>query len=97
MGEVNRHASWVAALALVLVFCCKQHLNRTRWQQMSPEDKRLYVSSLLGGEKAKDAKGGGGRTYSGSAAGCVQRIDQAYPAGDTRNPAQIFATLADKR
>ena len=54
------------ALALSLFFvlsCARDTLSPAEWRAMSREDRVLYVHSLLGAEKAKDAKGGGGRTY----------------------------------
>ena len=64
---------------------------------MSPSEKTLYVSSLLGGEKAKQAKNGGGRVYNAPAETYVARIDEAYARGDRRDPSVIFAELADRR
>jgi hypothetical protein len=61
---------------------------------MSREDRVLYVQSLLGEEKAKDAKGGRGRTYDRPPEEYVNHIDQAYARGDEREAHQIFAELA---
>jgi hypothetical protein len=60
---------------------------------MTPEDRVLYVKSLVGGEVAKDAKGGGGKRYDRPAEEYVQRIDEAYARGDTRRADEIFAEL----
>ena len=60
---------------------------------MTREDRLLYVQSLLGEEKAKDAKGGRGRTYSRPPEEYVRQIDAAYTRGDTREAHAIFATL----
>lgn len=60
---------------------------------MSHDDRVLYVNTLLGAEKVKDAKGGTGKTYTLSAEDYVKQIDAAYARGDARNPDQIFAEL----
>ena len=83
--------------ALLLFVACSGNVTRERWQHMSVEEKKLYVSSLIGGEKAKDAKGGGAHQYSRPAAEYVTRIDDAYRAGDRRDPAAIFGVMADRR
>lgn len=61
---------------------------------MPREDRVLYVQSLLGEEKAKDAKGGRGRTYERPAEDYVNQIDQAYARGEAREAHEIFAELA---
>ena len=60
---------------------------------MSHRDRVLYVESLKGVEKAKDAKGGGGRTYERATEEYVKAIDDAYQRGDTRKPDEIFGAL----
>ena len=82
---------------MTLVLMCSQHVTRDRWEQMSPSAKQVYVRSLIGGEQAKNAKGGAGNRYSRSAEDYRQRIDEAYSRGDNRDPAVIFAGLADRR
>jgi hypothetical protein len=61
---------------------------------MPREDRVLYVRSLIGEEKAKDAKGGRGRTVARPAEEYVDRIDGAYARGDAREAHEIFAELA---
>ncbi|HEX9160774.1 MAG TPA: hypothetical protein VF980_03630 [Thermoanaerobaculia bacterium] len=95
LGPRSSVLGWLAALAMV--GACHQHVDRTRWLQMSSSEKTVYVRSLLGGEKAKAAKGGAGPTYSGRAEEYVARIDEAYAHGDGRDPAAIFAGMADRR
>jgi hypothetical protein len=92
MGEVVR-----ALFLLLLFIACSQHVTRDRWQQMSPSAKQVYVRSLIGGEQAKNAKGGRGNHYSASADDYIRRIDEAYSRGDNRDPNLIFADLADRR
>ncbi|HEX7419261.1 MAG TPA: hypothetical protein VF505_05210 [Thermoanaerobaculia bacterium] len=70
-------------------------MTRDRWQHMSQSAKQVYVRSLIGGEQAKNAKGGTGHRYTRDPDGYVKRIDQAYSRGDNREPALIFASLAD--
>ena len=60
---------------------------------MSKEDRVLYVRTLVGAEKAKDAKGGGGKTYTLAAEEYVNAIDAAYARGDARQPHEIFEEL----
>jgi hypothetical protein len=64
---------------------------------MTPSEKGLYVSSLLGAEQVKHSKGGTGYVHSKRAEDYVARIDEAYSRGDNREPAVIFAGLADNR
>jgi len=82
-------------LLLFFVFACTQHMDRDRWQHMSQSEKQVYVRSLIGGEKAKSAKGGTAHRYAEQPDGYVKRIDEAYSRGDNREPALIFASLAD--
>ena len=53
----------------------------------------LYVKSLVGAEKVKDAKGGRGHHYPRPAEEYVKMIDDRYARGDTRNVPDIFAEL----
>lgn len=64
---------------------------------MQPQARVLYVKSLIGGEKVKDAKGGGGRTYQRTAEEYVTEIDAAYARGDEREVHEIFAALEPAR
>ena len=84
-------------IAFGLLACSRDTITRTQWQQMSPGDKVLYVKSLVGAEKAKDAKGGTGRSYDQPAEEYAQRIDAAYGAGDDRLVHEIFETLEPHR
>jgi hypothetical protein len=96
MGEMNSRAGNVAFL-LAILLACAQTVTRDRWEQMSPSARTLYVSSLLGGEKAKSAKGGSVHIFSKRAEDYVRLIDDAYARGDRRDPAVIFASLADRQ
>ncbi len=79
--------------AFLLLGCSRETINRPEWERMSREDQVLYVQSLLGAEKARDAKGGRGRTYERPADEYVSRIGEAYDRGDAREAHEIFATL----
>ena len=76
-----------------LVACARDTISRAEWEQMPREDRVLYVQTLIAAEKAKDAKGGGGRTYARPAEDYVTEIDQAYARGDARNVHEIFEGL----
>jgi hypothetical protein len=80
-------------LAALLFACSPGHVAHADWQRMSHDDRVLYVNTLLGAEKVKDAKGGTGKTYTLSPEDYVKQIDAAYARGDARNPDQIFAEL----
>lgn len=80
-------------LMIVVLACGRDTITRAAWERMSQHDRVLYVSSLIGGEKAKDAKGGGGREKTRPAEDYVKQIDEAYARGDQRAVAEIFAEL----
>ncbi|HYO78694.1 MAG TPA: hypothetical protein VE010_19700 [Thermoanaerobaculia bacterium] len=83
----------MAIVAITLFACAQASIDRGEWQQMSSEDRLLYVNSLIGAERAKDAKGGGGKNVSNAPEQYVAAIDAAYASGDQRKPDEIFATL----
>ena len=60
---------------------------------MPSEDRVLYVQSLIGEQRAKDAKGDRGRTYDRPAEEYVTAIEQAYARGDAREVHEIFEGL----
>lgn len=63
---------------------------------MSHDDRVLCVKSLIGAEKVKNAKGGGGRVYDRPAEEYVARIDAAYANGDRRDVARVFTEVASR-
>lgn len=81
------------ALFVIVAACSRDTISRAQWERMSQQDRVLYVSSLIGGEKAKDAKGGGGRETTRPAEDYVKQIDAAYARGDRRAVPEIFAEL----
>ena len=78
---------------LLLVACAQETISREEWQRMPSEDRLLYVRSLVGEQKAKDAKGGRGTAYDRPAEEYVTAIDQAYARGDAREVHRIFEDL----
>ena len=50
---------------------------------MSANEKSLYVRTLLGHEKTKEAKGGNDRVFTRSIDEYVKGIDDAYARGDS--------------
>jgi predicted Fe-S protein YdhL (DUF1289 family) len=82
---------------LVLFACAQTTATRADWQKMSHDEKTLYVRSLLGHEKAKEAKGGNQRVYQQPAEVYVQQIDAAYGRGEQRTVDEVFETLGAQR
>ena len=94
MSAIQQALVVASCLAIVFVAgCSRDTISREEWQRMHHDDRVLYVRSLVGGEKAKDAKGGGGRTYDRPAEDYVTVINQAYARGDAREAHQIFEEL----
>jgi hypothetical protein len=89
-----RRATALSFVLLLAAACGAERVDRARWQRMSHDDRVLCVKSLIGAEKAKDAKGGGGRAYTRPAEEYVARIDAAYARGERRDVAQVFAEVA---
>jgi hypothetical protein len=91
----------MALLALaglvLMVACARTHIARQDWERMSANDKTLYVRTLLGHEKAKEAKGGNVRLFPERPDQYVKRIDTAYQRGDSRDVDTIFEEMGVKR
>jgi len=64
---------------------------------MSANEKTLFVRTLLGHEKTKEAKGGNDRVFTGSVDEYVRAIDAAYASGDQRTVDAIFETMGRPR
>jgi hypothetical protein len=60
---------------------------------MSTSEKALYVRTLLGHEKTKEAKGGNDRVFRRSINDYVKSIDEAYARGDQRTVDAIFEKM----
>jgi predicted Fe-S protein YdhL (DUF1289 family) len=82
---------------LLLTACARTHVTREEWQRMSPDRKTLYVRTLLGHEKVKDAKGGNARVFDRPAAEYARRIDEAYARGERRDADAVFEGMGSKR
>lgn len=78
---------------MLFAACAQDTISRDEWQRMPSEDRVLYVQSLIGEERAKDAKGNRGRTYDRPAEEYVTAIEQAYARGDAREVHEIFEGL----
>jgi len=88
----------LAVFTLLLTLACAGGtVTRADWQEMSREERLLYVRALLGEEQAKDAKGGRGATYDRPAEEYVTRIEAAYARGDERGVREIWTELATSR
>jgi len=83
----------IAACLFAIAACSPAHVSGERWQAMSHDDRVLYVQTLLGAEKAKEAKGGEAKVYAEAPEDYVRQIDAAYARGDQRNPDAIFEEL----
>ena len=84
-------------LLLILLSCHRTNIDRAQWQSMSANEKTLYVRTLLGHEKTKEAKGGNDRVFTRSIDDYVKGIDDAYGRGDTRTVDAIFETMGSPR
>jgi hypothetical protein len=82
------------ALLLVALACSRDTIDASEWRAMSPDARTLYVKSLVGAEKVKDAKGGGGKSYDRPAEEYVAAIDAAIARGDDREVHEIFLELS---
>ena len=91
---VLRAASCVFIIAMA---CAKTHLDRAEWQRMSPEKKTLYVRTLLGHQKVKEAKGGNAQVFDKSPEEYARRIDAAYARGEQRDVDTIFEEMGTRR
>ena len=88
----------ITALLLLLSLAChRTNIDRAQWQAMSPNEKTLYVRTLLGHEKTKEAKGGNDRVFRLSIDDYVKRIDDAYARGDQRTADAIFEAMGSPR
>jgi hypothetical protein len=87
-----RHRAAIAVLLLLLA-CSRDTIDRQQWERMPQHDRVLYVKSLIGAERVKTAKGGGGLTYDRPAEVYVMEIDRAYAGGEQRPVKEVFAGL----
>ena len=94
--KMKRLVGVTAALLLILA-CHRTNIDRTQWRSMSANEKTLYVRTLLGHEKTKEAKGGNDRVFRRSIDEYVKDIDDAYTRGDTRTVDAIFESMGSRR
>ena len=85
------------ATVVFLLACHRTNIDRSQWQSMSPNEKTLYVRTLLGHEKTKEAKDGNDRVFRKPINEYVTRIDAAYAHGDQRNVDIIFEEMGSPR
>ncbi|HEX7705388.1 MAG TPA: hypothetical protein VF701_02920 [Thermoanaerobaculia bacterium] len=83
----------LSLLLLASSACSRDTVNRAQWEGMTRDNQILYVKSLIGAEKVREAKGGTGRTYDRSAEDYVAEIDREYARGDERPVHLIFEGL----
>jgi hypothetical protein len=93
---VKRAALFIAVI-LVALACHRTNISRAQWQQMPQNEKALYVRTLLGHEKTREAKGGNDLVFSLPAEEYVKRIDDAYARGDQRTVDAIFEEMGTRR
>jgi hypothetical protein len=86
-----------AAAVIVFLACHRTNISRTQWVQMPRDEKTLYVRTLIGHEKTKEAKGGNGHVFPQPADVYVARIDAAYARGDRRTVDVIFEEMGTRR
>jgi hypothetical protein len=88
-----RRLGTMTMLLLMILACHRTNIDRAQWQSMPANEKALYIRTLLGHEKTKDAKGGNDRVFTRSIDTYVKGIDDAYARGDTRTVDTIFETM----
>jgi predicted Fe-S protein YdhL (DUF1289 family) len=96
-SSLRRRFAITALFLLLILACHRTNIDRAQWQSMSANEKTLYVRTLLGHEKTKEAKGGNDRVFSRSVDEYVQGIDTAYANGDQRTVDAIFETMGRRR
>ena len=64
---------------------------------MSHDEKTLYVRTLLGREKVKEAKGGNARVFDRPPEEYVRRIDDDYVRGERRDVDTLFEAMGSRR
>ncbi|HEX7681493.1 MAG TPA: hypothetical protein VF713_25430 [Thermoanaerobaculia bacterium] len=93
-----RETVFLFIATLLLILSCNQtNIDRAEWQAMPANEKNFYVRTLLGHEKAKEAKGGNDRVFTRAPDDYVKRIDDAYAHGDQRNVDAIFEEMGTHR
>lgn len=84
----------------VVVLCCgclARAASREEWQKMPPEEKRMYVRTLLGHEQVAERKGGVDTKHTAGIDEYVTRVDARYAAGDARTVDEVWRDLGEKK
>jgi hypothetical protein len=92
-----KRATFAIAIVLIALACQRTNISRAQWQQMPPNEKTLYVRTLLGHEKTREAKGGNDLVFALPAEEYVKRIDEAYGRGDHRRVDEVFEAMGTRR
>ncbi|HEX3071335.1 MAG TPA: hypothetical protein VHX14_22415 [Thermoanaerobaculia bacterium] len=92
-----KRAALVVTIALLVLACQRTNISRAQWQAMPQNEKTLYVRTLLGHEKSREAKGGNDLVFAQSAEEYARRIDDAYARGDQRPVDAIFEEMGTRR
>jgi hypothetical protein len=92
-----KRVALLIAIVLVALACHRTNISRAQWQLMPPNEKALYVRTLLGHEKTREAKGGNDLVFSLPAEEYVKKIDEAYARGDQRSVDVIFEEMGTRR
>jgi predicted Fe-S protein YdhL (DUF1289 family) len=90
-------AALLVFVALLVTACQRTNISRAQWQQMPQNEKTLYVRTLLGHEKSREAKGGNDLVFTKPAEEYVKRIDEAYARGDQRTVDAVFEEMGTRR
>ena len=64
---------------------------------MPPAKKLLYVRTLIGHERSKEAKGGNERGFEAPPEVYVKRIGAAYARGSQKSADAVFEELGERR
>ena len=92
-----KRAALIVLIAVVALACQRTNISREQWQQMPQNEKTLYVRTLLGHEKSREAKGGNDLVFSQPAEEYVKRIDETYARGDQRTVDAVFEEMGTRR
>ena len=91
-----KRSAFIVLIALVALACHRTNISRAQWTQMPPGEKTLYVRTLLGHEKTREAKGGNDLMFPRPVADYVKGIDDAYARGDQRTVDVIFEEMGSR-
>lgn len=92
-----KRATLALAIVLIILACQRTNISQAQWQKMPPNEKTLYVRTLVGHEKTREAKGGNDLVFALPAEEYVKRIDEAYARGDHRTVDAIFEEMGTRR